>query len=43
MSDNQFKPILFVEDDLVVLTAYRNKLQHAGFHVETAADGVEAM
>lgn len=43
MSDNQFKPILFVEDDLVVLTAYRNKLQQAGFHVETAADGVEAM
>ena len=37
------KKILYVEDDEVALTAYRNRLQADGFYVETARDGVEAM
>jgi len=37
------KTILLVEDDLVVLAAYQERLQHAGFHVETALDGLAAM
>src|SRR5262249_18730752 len=43
MNESLPKTVLFVEDDLVVMTAYRNRLQQAGYHVETAADGVEAM
>jgi CheY-like chemotaxis protein len=43
MNASSPKTILFVEDDLVVLTAYRNKLEREGFSVVTAADGVEAM
>ncbi len=37
------KVILYVEDDLVVLTAYRDRLQKAGFDVESSVDGLEAM
>jgi DNA-binding response OmpR family regulator len=37
------KAILYVEDDLVVLTAYRDRLQKAGFDVECSVDGLEAM
>jgi two-component system sensor histidine kinase and response regulator WspE len=37
------KSILYIEDDVVVLTAYRNRLQQAGFDVESAGDGIEAM
>jgi CheY-like chemotaxis protein len=37
------KTIVFVEDNPVVLMAYRNRLQREGFHVEPAVDGVEAM
>ena len=37
------KTILFAEDDLVVLTAYRRHLQQAGYHVIPAQDGLEAM
>ena len=35
--------ILFVEDDAVVLTTYRNLLQREGFHIESATDGLEAL
>jgi CheY-like chemotaxis protein len=35
--------ILYIEDDLVVLTAYRDRLQRAGFDVESSVDGLEAM
>jgi CheY-like chemotaxis protein len=37
------KSIVFVEDNPVVLMAYKNRLQREGFHVEPAPDGVEAM
>jgi len=37
------KTIVFVEDNAVVLMAYRNRLQREGFHVEPARDGLEAM
>ena len=37
------KTILYVEDDVVVLTAYRDRLQKAGFDVESSVDGLEAM
>jgi CheY-like chemotaxis protein len=37
------KTILYVEDDTVVLTAYRNRLEQEGFQVDTAQDGLEAM
>jgi len=37
------KSIVFVEDNPVVLMAYKNRLQREGFHVEPALDGVEAM
>lgn len=43
MNQSPPKTILFVEDDLVVQTAYRKRLEQAGFHVETAADGLEAL
>lgn len=39
----KFKTILYAEDDLVVLTAYRKRLQQAGFRVVSAQDGLEAM
>jgi len=37
------KTILYVEDDPVVLTAYRNCLEREGFSVESAKEGLEAM
>ena len=37
------KIILYVEDDPVLLTAYRNYLEREGFSVESAKDGLEAM
>jgi DNA-binding response OmpR family regulator len=37
------KSISYIEDDLVVLTAYRTRLQTAGFDVESSVDGIEAM
>jgi CheY-like chemotaxis protein len=37
------RSILFVEDDAVVLTTYRNLLQREGFRVESAGDGLEAL
>ena len=37
------KSILYIEDDVVVLTAYRDRLQKAGFEVEGSVDGLEAM
>ena len=37
------KTILYVEDDPVVLTAYRHFLEREGFSVESAKDGLEAM
>lgn len=37
------KTIVFVEDNPVVLMAYRNRLQREGFNVEPAVDGLEAM
>lgn len=43
MNGTAARTILFVEDDAVVQTAYRLRLEHEGFHVETASDGVEAL
>lgn len=40
---SQVKTILYVEDDLVVLTAHQKCLEHAGYHVIPARDGLEAM
>ncbi len=37
------KIIVFIEDNPVVLTAYRARLQLEGFHIEPAHDGLEAM
>ena len=37
------KTILYVEDDPVVLMAYRHRLEREGFSVESAKDGLEAM
>jgi CheY-like chemotaxis protein len=37
------KTILFVDDDAVVVEAYRKKLLEADFHVETASDGLAAL
>ena len=37
------KTILFAEDNPVVLTSYRNRLEQGGFQVKPAADGLEAM
>ena len=37
------KTIVFVEDNPVVLMAYRNRLEAAGFHIQPAPDGLEAM
>jgi CheY-like chemotaxis protein len=37
------KTILYVEDDPVVLTAHRMRLQRAGYHVIPAHDGLEAL
>jgi len=37
------KTIVYADDDLVTLTAYKNRLEREGFEVKTARDGVEAM
>jgi CheY-like chemotaxis protein len=37
------KTIVFVEDNPVVLMAYRNRLEREGFHIESAQDGLEAI
>jgi chemosensory pili system protein ChpA (sensor histidine kinase/response regulator) len=37
------KTILFVEDDPVIVQVYRSPLEKAGFRVEVAGDGLEAM
>jgi CheY-like chemotaxis protein len=37
------KTILFVEDDAVIVQAYRMGLERAGFRVEGAEDGLAAM
>lgn len=37
------KTILYAEDDVVVLTVHRMRLQKAGFHVIAAHDGLEAI
>jgi len=37
------KTILYVEDDPVVLMAYRHRLEREGFSIESAKDGLEAM
>jgi len=37
------KTILYAEDDPVVLTAYRMRLQRAGYHVIAACDGLDAI
>lgn len=37
------RTIVFVEDNPVVLMAYRNRLEREGLHVEPALDGLEAM
>ena len=40
---NKAKSILYVEDDPVVLMAYRHRLEREGYSVESAKDGLEAM
>ena len=37
------RTILYAEDDAVVLTAYRMRLERAGYHVIAANDGLDAM
>jgi CheY-like chemotaxis protein len=37
------KTVVFIEDNPVVLAAYRNRLEQGGFRVEPARDGLEAM
>jgi CheY-like chemotaxis protein len=39
----QAKTILYAEDDPVVLTAYRMRLQRAGYHVVAVHDGLDAI
>jgi CheY-like chemotaxis protein len=39
----QSQTILYVEDDAVTLTAYKNRLEQKGYIVQTAQDGVEAL
>jgi len=43
MDTIEAKTILYVEDDPVVLTAYRHRLEREGFSIESAKDGLEAM
>jgi CheY-like chemotaxis protein len=43
MSEPAAKTILFIDDDPVVLMAYRTRLVQAGFDVIPARDGLEAM
>jgi len=37
------RTILYAEDNLVVLTVYRKRLEQAGFHIIPARDGLEAI
>ena len=37
------KTILYAEDDAVTLAAYKRRLEKAGYHVNTASDGLEAL
>jgi len=37
------KTILYAEDDVVTLTAYKNRLEKSGYLVRTAQDGIEAL
>lgn len=37
------RTILYAEDDQVVLTVYKKRLEQAGFHVIPARDGLEAI
>ena len=37
------KTILLVDDNPMILTAYRGALERRGYRVETAADGLDAM
>jgi CheY-like chemotaxis protein len=39
----KLQTILYAEDDAVTLTAYKNRLEQAGYRVNTAADGLEAL
>ena len=39
----QLKTILYAEDDMVVLTVHRMRLQKAGYHGIAAHDGLEAI
>jgi CheY-like chemotaxis protein len=43
MDATKAKIILYVEDDPVVLMAYRYRLERVGYAVESARDGLEAM
>jgi len=43
MDMSKAKTILYIEDDPVLLTAYRHRLEGAGYSVESAKDGLEAM
>lgn len=35
--------IIFIEDDVMLVRAYQNKLSMEGFEVDTASDGLEAI
>ena len=37
------KTILFVDDDPIIIQVYHGALKNAGYRVEVAADGLEAM
>jgi CheY-like chemotaxis protein len=43
MDNSAAKTILFIDDDPIVLMAYRTSMAQAGYAVETARDGLEAM
>ena len=43
MDISKAKTILYIEDDPVVLMAYRHRLEGEGYSVESAKDGLEAM
>lgn len=40
---SKVRTILYAEDDMVVLTVHRMRLQKAGFHVIAAHDGLDAI
>jgi CheY-like chemotaxis protein len=43
MDTMKARTILYIEDDPVVLMAYRHRLEREGFGAESAKDGLEAM